>query len=559
MQPDSRRQTLRSHAPRVERPADEDFSRRDFVSTSLAGAAGLCLPRDGLDRGGDGSDAQRGRLQALAALRAARQTPAAQYRPAVRQSPRRGNVADRCASFATRWQRRSRRCSARRSRAVPQGLARRRRRRHAEELRSDPGLGWEADSTKAGPEGFVIRTGRIGNRPVIAIASDGEIGALYGAYHFLRLMQTGQPIDRLDITERPKVQLRMLNHWDNMDGSIERGYAGRSLWQWNELPGHDRARDTWTTRARTRRSASTATVINNVNANVAHPHAGLPREGRGARRRVAAVRSADVPVGELRGADPPRRAEDGRSARPRRHRVVEGQGRRDLQADSRLRRVPRQSELRRAARSEGLRPQSRRGRERAWPTPLAPHGGNVIWRAFIYDEDVDPDRAKRAYIEFTRLDGQFRPNVLVQVKNGAIDFMPREPFHPLFGALKQDAGRSPRSRRRRSTSARRSISSTSARCGRSSSTPTPTRKARARPSARSLEGAVIPYRVTGMVSVAQSRPRPQLVRASLFAVELVRVRPAGVEPRALGAADCRRVDAHDVHQRCEDRRDDPRR
>ena len=68
---------------------------------------------------------------------------------------------------------------------------------------------------------------------------------------------------------------------------------------------------------------------------------------------------------------------------------------------------------------------------------FADHGGTVIWRAFIYDEDVDPDRAKRAYIEFTKLDGQFKPNVLVQVKNGAIDFMPREPFHPLFGALKQ--------------------------------------------------------------------------------------------------------------------------
>ena len=67
----------------------------------------------------------------------------------------------------------------------------------------------------------------------------------------------------------------------------------------------------------------------------------------------------------------------------------------------------------------------------------ADRGGNVIWRAFIYDEDVDPDRAKRAYIEFTRLDGQFRPNVLVQIKNGAIDFQPREPFHPLFGALQQ--------------------------------------------------------------------------------------------------------------------------
>ena len=68
---------------------------------------------------------------------------------------------------------------------------------------------------------------------------------------------------------------------------------------------------------------------------------------------------------------------------------------------------------------------------------VADRGGHVIWRAFIYDEDVDPDRAKRAYIEFTRLDGQFRPNVLVQIKNGAIDFQPREPFHPLFGALQQ--------------------------------------------------------------------------------------------------------------------------
>ena len=99
------------------------------------------------------------------------------------------------------------------------------------------GLGWAADLEKAGPEGFVIRTSRIGKRNGIAIASAGEIGALYGAYHFLRLLQTGQPIDRLNINERPKVQLRMINHWDNMDGSIERGYAGRSLWQWNELPG----------------------------------------------------------------------------------------------------------------------------------------------------------------------------------------------------------------------------------------------------------------------------------------------------------------------------------
>ena len=66
---------------------------------------------------------------------------------------------------------------------------------------------------------------------------------------------------------------------------------------------------------------------------------------------------------------------------------------------------------------------------------VAPHGGIVMWRAFVYDEKVDPDRIKRAYLEFTPLDGRFRDNVIVQVKNGPLDFQPREPFSPLFGAM----------------------------------------------------------------------------------------------------------------------------
>ena len=129
------------------------------------------------------------------------------------------------------------------------------------------GLGWEAELRSSVRKGIAFVPGRVGNRPVIAIASDGEIGALYGAYHFLRLLQTGQPIDRLDITERPKVQLRMLNHWDNMDGTIERGYAGRSLWQWNELPGTLSPR--YVDYARANASIGiNGTVINSVNANV---------------------------------------------------------------------------------------------------------------------------------------------------------------------------------------------------------------------------------------------------------------------------------------------------
>lgn len=68
---------------------------------------------------------------------------------------------------------------------------------------------------------------------------------------------------------------------------------------------------------------------------------------------------------------------------------------------------------------------------------LAPHGGIVMWRAFVYDDKVPDDRAKQAYNEFKPLDGKFRDNVIIQVKNGPIDFQPREPFHPLFGSLKQ--------------------------------------------------------------------------------------------------------------------------
>ena len=77
---------------------------------------------------------------------------------------------------------------------------------------------------------------KLGGHAITVIASEGEIGALYGAFHFLRLVQTIQPIDNLDVTERPRLRLRLLDHWDNLDGTIERGYAGRSLWDWKALP-----------------------------------------------------------------------------------------------------------------------------------------------------------------------------------------------------------------------------------------------------------------------------------------------------------------------------------
>jgi alpha-glucuronidase len=297
------------------------------------------------------------------------------------------------------------------------------------------GLGWAAELAKLGPEGFVIRHASITNHPAIVIASDGDGGALYGAFHFLRLMQTGQPIDRLNVSERPKVQLRMLNHWDNLDGTIERGYAGRSLWQWSELPGTISPR--YADYARANASVGiNGSVVNSVNADVRVLSPGYLAKVAAladvfrpycVRMYLAANVAAPLRLGGLKTADP---LDAGVAAWWK------------SKADEIYKVIPDFGGFLVKANSEGQPGPKDYGRSHAeganvLADAVAPHGGTVIWRAFIYDEDVDPDRAKRAYLEFTKLDGQFRPNVLVQVKNGAIDFMPREPFHPLFGAMKQ--------------------------------------------------------------------------------------------------------------------------
>jgi alpha-glucuronidase len=296
-------------------------------------------------------------------------------------------------------------------------------------------LGWESDLAKLGTEGYVIRTARVGRQAVIGIASEGETGALYGTFHFLRLLQTAQPIVRLNVAERPKVQLRLINHWDNLNGSVERGYAGRSLWQWADLP--DKIDPRYTDYARANASIGiNGAVVNNVNADVRilAPEylvkvAALAAVWRpyGVRMYLSANVAAPMRLGGLKTADPlDKGVADWWKAK----------------ADEIYRLIPDFGGVLVKANSEGQPGPKDYGRTHAegantLADALAPHGGNVIWRAFVYDEDVDPDRAKRAYIEFTSLDGQFRPNVLLQVKNGAIDFQPREPFHPLFGALKQ--------------------------------------------------------------------------------------------------------------------------
>lgn len=295
------------------------------------------------------------------------------------------------------------------------------------------GLGWNLQLAVLGPEGYRIRSLKIRGRSVTVIASQGEIGALYGGFHFLRLIQTLQPVDNLNLDETPRLQLRMLNHWDNLDGSIERGYAGRSLWNWSELPGKvdPRLRDY----ARANASIGiNATSLNNVNANSrslteeylrkAAAIAGVFRPY-GVHVFLSARFSAPIEIGGLKTADPLDPA------------VIEWWRRK---ADEIYRIIPDFGGFVVKANSEGQPGPRTYNRDHVdganmLARALAPHGGNVIWRAFVYDMKDGYDRAGAAYENLQPFDGRFAPNVLLQVKNGPIDFQPREPFHPLFGAM----------------------------------------------------------------------------------------------------------------------------
>ena len=295
------------------------------------------------------------------------------------------------------------------------------------------GLRWGRRLAALGPEGFLIRSVRLGQRPVTVIASDGETGALYGAFHFLRLLQTLQPIDRLDVSQKPRLQLRVLNHWDNLDGQIERGYAGRSLWDWKALPEtvDPRLRDY----ARANASVGiNGSVLNNVNASAQSLSADYLRKTAaiadafrpyGVRVYLSARFSAPVELGGLKTADPL---------------DPEVKAWWQRKADEIYKLIPDFGGFLVKANSEGQpgpRTYNRSHAEGAnmLAAALAPHKGVVIWRAFVYDPKPGDDRAAAAYDELQPFDGQFAPNVLLQVKNGPVDFQPREPFHPLFGAM----------------------------------------------------------------------------------------------------------------------------
>jgi len=122
------------------------------------------------------------------------------------------------------------------------------------------------DLRRAGDEGFVLRALPVRGRQAIVIAGNSGVGVLYGAFNLLRLIQTGAPLRGLAVVSAPKLRLRLLDHWDNLDGTVERGYAGRSLWDWPHLP--DSIDPRYRDYARANASLGiNGTVLTNVNAN----------------------------------------------------------------------------------------------------------------------------------------------------------------------------------------------------------------------------------------------------------------------------------------------------
>ena len=294
-------------------------------------------------------------------------------------------------------------------------------------------LGLASALRSVGDDGFVIRSMSVNGARAIIIAANRDVGALYGAFHLLRVLQTNQPLAALSITSAPKVQWRMLDHWDNLDRTVERGYAGQSLWDWTALPNDvsPRYRDY----ARANASIGiNAAALTNVNANASVLTAEyLPKVAAianvlrpyGIRVVLTARFSAPIEIGGLKTADPLDPAVGAWWKQ---------------KADEVYRAIPDFGGFLVKANSEGQPgPQDYKRTHADGANMLADavvsHGGTVIWRAFVYSNTVPVDRIRQAYDEFQPLDGVFRENVFVQVKNGALDFQPREPFHPLFGAM----------------------------------------------------------------------------------------------------------------------------
>lgn len=289
------------------------------------------------------------------------------------------------------------------------------------------------------------------------ITASNPIGLLYGAYELIRLQNTDayntgsgnqQNFSKaIDETEKPQVGLRILNHWDNLDGSIERGYAGKSIFKWEEIKLGKNGKggsiskslhDRLTTYARANASLGiNGSVLNNVNAspkmmtaeyinkvkviaNILRPY--------GIRVYLSINFASPMALGYTKTADPlDKKVQQWWKKKAK-----------EIYAT-----IPDFGGFLVKANSEGQPGPGDYHRTHAdganmLADAVKPYGGIIMWRSFVYGANhKGEDRVKQAVSEFKGMDGKFRDNVILQSKNGPLDFQPREPYAPIFDNIKQ--------------------------------------------------------------------------------------------------------------------------
>lgn len=279
-----------------------------------------------------------------------------------------------------------------------------------------------------------------------SIIASSSIGILYGAYDLLRLQETGN-LSHLSKTEKPAVNLRILNHWDNLDGSIERGYAGKSIWKWDEII-LDKAgefknisknlRNRLITYARSNASIGiNGAVLNNVNASPQMMTSEYLHKVKviadifrpyGIRVYLSINFASPMALGYTKTADP----------LDMKVQLWWKKKAKEIYAS-----IPDFGGFLVKANSEGQPGPGDYHRSHAdganmLADALKPFGGIVMWRSFVYGANhKGEDRVKQAVSEFKYQDGKFRDNVILQSKNGPLDFQPREPYAPIFDNIHQ--------------------------------------------------------------------------------------------------------------------------
>lgn len=301
----------------------------------------------------------------------------------------------------------------------------------------------DSDRWEPSKAGYMIRYSSQQSHGNLSLVGGSDTAVLYGVFHLLRLLGAGKPVNELNAEESPAMSLRMINQWDNADGSVERGYAGQSIFYQNgEITSDFNRMNDY---ARMLASVGlNAISINNVNVHEIETmfitEEKLPAVAviadifrrYGITLFLSVNFAAPLQIGGLATADP---LDAGvqqwwKETAERIYAFIPDFGGFVVKADSEHRPGP-----------------FAYGRDHAdganmLAEALEAHDGIVIWRCFVYDcmqdwRDRKIDRARAAFDHFKPLDGRFRSNVILQIKNGPMDFQVREPVSPLFGAMKK--------------------------------------------------------------------------------------------------------------------------